>query len=242
MIKFFRKIRQNLLMENKTSKYFKYAIGEIVLVVFGILIALQLSNWNELQNRCHKEIVNLKALKSELQNDLTTEFIDGNKSYLEKEKTLNKLTAFYNNKNDIPKDSLPYYYLKSISEWTFALNVAAFENLKSTGIDLITNDSLRLKISSLYSNSYPEILVRSKRLLEFSESEYKPIIFDNVNLKDTTLSQNDFESLKNNKQISNRIFYLSSIRKGMLNELNIIIPQIVSLIKDIDNELKLLEK
>ena len=229
-------------MENKTSKYFKYAIGETVLVVFGILIALQLSNWNELQNRCHKEIVNLKALKSELQNDLTTEFIDGNKSYLEKEKTLNKLTAFYNNKNDIPKDSLPYYYLKSISEWTFALNVAAFENLKSTGIDLITNDSLRLKISSLYSNSYPEILVRSKRLLEFSESEYKPIIFDNVNLKDTTLSQNDFESLKNNKQISNRIFYLSSIRKGMLNELNIIIPQIVSLIKDIDNELKLLEK
>ena len=242
MIKFFRKIRQNLLMENKTSKYFKYAIGETVLVVFGILIALQLSNWNELQNRCHKEIVNLKALKSELQNDLTTEFIDGNKSYLEKEKTLNKLTAFYNNKNDIPKDSLPYYYLKSISEWTFALNVAAFENLKSTGIDLITNDSLRLKISSLYSNSYLEILVRSKRLLEFSESEYKPIIFDNVNLKDTTLSQNDFESLKNNKQISNRIFYLSSIRKGMLNELNIIIPQIVSLIKDIDNELKLLEK
>ena len=54
MIKFFRKIRQNLLMENlsdeqvgKTSKYFKYAIGEIVLVVIGILIALQINNWNE---------------------------------------------------------------------------------------------------------------------------------------------------------------------------------------------------
>jgi len=47
MIKFFRKIRQNLLVENKTGKYFKYAIGEIVLVVIGILIALQLNNWNE---------------------------------------------------------------------------------------------------------------------------------------------------------------------------------------------------
>ena len=54
MIKFFRKIRQNLLMDlsagkagNKTSKYFKYAIGEIVLVVIGILIALQINNWNE---------------------------------------------------------------------------------------------------------------------------------------------------------------------------------------------------
>jgi len=47
MIKFFRKIRQNLLRENKTGKYFKYAIGEITLVVIGILIALQINNWNE---------------------------------------------------------------------------------------------------------------------------------------------------------------------------------------------------
>ena len=47
MIKFFRHIRQNLLMENKTGKYFKYAIGEIVLVVIGILIALSINNWNE---------------------------------------------------------------------------------------------------------------------------------------------------------------------------------------------------
>lgn len=47
MLKFFRKIRQNLLSEGKTTKYFKYAIGEIVLVVIGILIALQINNWNE---------------------------------------------------------------------------------------------------------------------------------------------------------------------------------------------------
>ena len=47
MIKFFRKIRQNLLMENKTGKYIKYAFGEIVLVMIGILLALQVSNWNQ---------------------------------------------------------------------------------------------------------------------------------------------------------------------------------------------------
>ncbi len=47
MIKFFRKIRYDLLEKNKTGKYFKYAIGEIVLVVIGILIALQINNWNE---------------------------------------------------------------------------------------------------------------------------------------------------------------------------------------------------
>ena len=49
MIKFFRHIRKSLLMENKTSKYIKYAIGEIVLVVIGILIALQVNNWNNNQ-------------------------------------------------------------------------------------------------------------------------------------------------------------------------------------------------
>ena len=47
MINFFRKIRQNLLMENRTGKYLKYAIGEIVLVMIGILLALQVSNWNQ---------------------------------------------------------------------------------------------------------------------------------------------------------------------------------------------------
>ena len=47
MIKFFRTIRKKLISEGKTSKYFKYAIGEIVLVVIGILIALQINNWNE---------------------------------------------------------------------------------------------------------------------------------------------------------------------------------------------------
>ena len=48
MIKFFRRIRKNLIMETeKTGKYFKYAIGEIVLVMIGILLALQINNWNE---------------------------------------------------------------------------------------------------------------------------------------------------------------------------------------------------
>jgi hypothetical protein len=66
MIKFFRKIRQNLLMENKTGKYIKYAIGEIVLVVIGILIALAINNQNE--NRKNNTLVSI--YKSELINDL----------------------------------------------------------------------------------------------------------------------------------------------------------------------------
>ena len=57
MIKFFRKIRQNILSEGKTGKYIKYAIGEIALVMIGILLALQVNNWNnEKQNQTANKI------------------------------------------------------------------------------------------------------------------------------------------------------------------------------------------
>ena len=65
MIKFFRKIRQNLLMENKTSKYLKYAIGEIILVMIGILLALQVNNWNQQRIAIQKEQLLLEALQNE---------------------------------------------------------------------------------------------------------------------------------------------------------------------------------
>jgi hypothetical protein len=71
MIKFFRKIRQNLIMENKTGKYFKYAIGEIVLVVIGILIALQINNWNEQR----KDNRNLHAIYSNLLIDIKVDSV-----------------------------------------------------------------------------------------------------------------------------------------------------------------------
>ncbi len=54
MIKFFRLIRKDLMETGKTGKYFKYAIGEIVLVVIGILIALSINTWNE-NNKSEKE-------------------------------------------------------------------------------------------------------------------------------------------------------------------------------------------
>jgi hypothetical protein len=69
MIKFFRKIRQKLLSENKIGKYLTYAIGEIVLVVIGILIALQINNWNE--NR--KQQIKLQQIYHEILADLKRE-------------------------------------------------------------------------------------------------------------------------------------------------------------------------
>jgi hypothetical protein len=84
MIKFFRRVRYDLMNQNKTSKpflppaspsgragkYFKYAIGEIILVVIGILIALQINNWNENNNRSKKEVALLQNVKIDLETDV----------------------------------------------------------------------------------------------------------------------------------------------------------------------------
>lgn len=87
MIKFFRKIRFNLIEKNKTGKYLKYALGEIVLVVIGILIALSINNWN--QNREKKSL--LKTYSASLIKDLQKDTLVLNEIYAWVEND-NKLT------------------------------------------------------------------------------------------------------------------------------------------------------
>ncbi|WP_445383019.1 DUF6090 family protein [Robiginitalea sp. IMCC43444] len=70
MLTFLRKIRQNLLSEGKTATYVKYALGEIVLVVIGILIALQINNWNEYSKERREEQEILASLKDEINSNI----------------------------------------------------------------------------------------------------------------------------------------------------------------------------
>ena len=94
MIKFFRKIRQNLLMENKTGKYFKYAIGEIILVMIGILLALQVNNWNETRKISNT----IESLFSVFENELENNIRDSN-SLIRRGYSLDSLNIrFINNK------------------------------------------------------------------------------------------------------------------------------------------------
>jgi hypothetical protein len=89
MIKLFRKIRQNLLNEGKTTKYFKYAIGEIVLVVVGILIALSINNWNE-EHKEQNKLLNIYSLiYNDIEDDIedlqkNVDFLNEKKSVFEK--------------------------------------------------------------------------------------------------------------------------------------------------------------
>ncbi len=102
MIKFFRQVRQNLLMENKTSKYFKYAIGEIILVVIGILIALQINNWNEDKKSQENERVLIQKLQEE--NKINLDFMQSDTLYRKEiPVTLQKFNLFLT-KTDLSKN------------------------------------------------------------------------------------------------------------------------------------------
>ena len=112
MIKFFRKIRQNLLMENKTGKYFKYAIGEIVLVVIGILIAIQLNEWrNDSVNTKQKQKV-LLTLKTDFEVSLTrldTVYYYQEQSFLKFRKSRDLIDSIkYVTDNTILKENLAH--------------------------------------------------------------------------------------------------------------------------------------
>ena len=96
MIKFFRKIRQNLLMENKTGKYLKYAVGEIVLVVIGILIALQISNLNQEKKDRDYEIKMLSEIEKGLRLDLSN-LQENFDSYTTLNNTIEHFTEHYQN-------------------------------------------------------------------------------------------------------------------------------------------------
>ena len=70
MIKFFRNIRFHLLNQQNVKKYMLYAIGEIILVVIGILIALKINNWNTLQLKKQEEIETYRNIKDQVTQNL----------------------------------------------------------------------------------------------------------------------------------------------------------------------------
>ena len=148
MIKFFRKIRQNLLMENKTGKYFKYAIGEIILVVIGILIALSINNWNEDRKIKKQE----EQIYTELKSDLIQTKTDIQKTISQHKKILKssqQLVIEISNKKSY-SDSIYRLFADSGSDFNIIPKTSAFENLKNIGLNTLSNDSLRISISNLF--------------------------------------------------------------------------------------------
>lgn len=181
MIKFFRKIRQQLLSENKFTKYLIYAVGEIVLVVIGILIALSINNSNDAEKLRLKERVVLTQMQQNLKNDIEDlNFnIRGTKTRLRANEVvlsaLQNRTQFY--------DSLQYYYAGIFGNFQFSENTAAWENLKSVGLDLVSNDSLRNAISELYTLKYGYIENLERGLDDtYQWNTMYPQVLEHINL------------------------------------------------------------
>jgi len=150
MIKFFRKIRQKLLSENKFSKYLIYAIGEIVLVVIGILIALSINNWN--QNRLKKKQVDtyLKSIVTDLKSDIIV-YERNLKSF---DKHIENISQILNS-NDYKQLKVDSIYTLVNRTWSInTLQNRTYEKIKSTGLeDVLGTTEIDNAVNDYYSNS-----------------------------------------------------------------------------------------
>ena len=155
MIKFFRKIRQNLLMQNNNVRYIKYAIGEIVLVVIGILFALQINNWNLDRIERKNEGIILMDLKVEFEENLrdAERVFEGNSGIYNAISAIQKKIAIKDyDQNEL--DSLMYF----VFDWfDYTPKPGASNNLINSGnLNLITNKELR-KLLTLWSGVDAEL-------------------------------------------------------------------------------------
>ena len=169
MIKFFRKIRRNLLSEGKTGKYFKYAIGEIILVVIGILIALQVSNWNtnRIENQeLQKSLENLYA-EFKINEQILSKAIKANDSVIE---TGKRLINLINLKRELLVSENTDKLLYDIFE-NGSLEVtenSILEILQSNKLQRIKNDSLKRLILE-WTQKRSRIAISEKSFYEKSQ-------------------------------------------------------------------------
>ncbi len=187
MIKFFRKIRQQLLTENKFNKYLLYAIGEIVLVVIGILIALQINNLNEAKNTRSQEVAYLKNIKRDL--EVTNVEID---QYVttraQRASAASSVVEHYNGKpvtdwNEFNKHTIDVYTWQR-----FYQTDNTFQELMNSGnFAIISNDSIKnelLTVDKLYKK------------LKYSEDHFR---YDaEITLYEPSYAMTDIHSLSNN--------------------------------------------
>ena len=196
MIKFFRKIRQNLIQENKMGKYFKYAIGEIILVVIGILIALQVSNWNEQRKLDSRIDKLLPKLKNQIQNNIerTHEDLEGVKYYFKRSRIIAN-TIFEKDKAPKPK-KLDSLILFTGTDFHLNLNMIILnESQINEDLALIKSDSLREALYTLIKVN-EDLIERERIINDDLKTNLKPFLNKNYNLKNLFNSLGSFDISK----------------------------------------------
>ncbi|MCA0133803.1 DUF6090 family protein [Winogradskyella alexanderae] len=238
MIKFFRHIRKSLLEQNQMGKYFKYAIGEILLVVIGILIALQINNWNERRKATIEGLVLLENIYEDIKYNLDK--IDFVYAWDSTQNDRNKkLIQLLFDQNSTYHDSLEIYFGSVTRYEVFSPRRTAYETLKTKGLELIRNKTLRSKITELYD----EVYVLNDMVLEFrKEIHLKHVpIFNNRFLTLDEVEYKvpiDFNSLKNDKKFINTLSYILAESDNFLEHHNNMRAQTKQLRDIIFEELK----
>jgi hypothetical protein len=247
MFRFFRKLRQRLLTENKVSRYLLYAFGEIFLIVIGILLALYLNNIMAEKQARELEIKLLRELQVNLESNIAIfeRSLASERQYL----SFNKLILEYLD-NRKPYDSEVLDEAFGVYFWTITTNpvTSGYDYLNSKGIDIITNDSLRKRISFIFESefsilknenevwsnnlqqniSYPSHVKRFRRYYPI-ENEDEDIEFAKPFNYSGLLEDDEFKSI-NSEIISNR--------KWNINSLLMLTAEIKELIPDIEQEIR----
>ena len=224
----------------KTGKYLKYAIGEIVLVVIGILIALSINNWNEMRKEASVELKMLSEIQSNLKQS---------KKEIKKVLDVNEtdLTRYISLLNHI-EQKLPYstaldITFGRITAWgTPHLTYTAYESLKSKGSELVKNDSLRIQIINMFENEMAYLINDWDRSeWRDSESTVKPYFSKHFaeDLDEVTAKPNDYDKLIEDPEFTNLLRQIIVMRKWGNRSCRSIIESIDTLIGSIENELTL---
>ncbi len=186
MIKFFRKIRQNLLSEGKTGKYFKYAIGEIILVVIGILIALSINNLKNYQDDRNEEQILLQNLKQEFTKNL-------NELNADHKINLRMLEATYQfletDKHLISTKRIDSLMGQLCTFATFDPSIGYINQAISSGkLDLIQSDSLKIHLSQWsgeLNDLKEDVIIRREHWL----NHLLPIIRKHIPIRNSDATQ-----------------------------------------------------
>ncbi|NNJ89847.1 MAG: hypothetical protein HKP53_10620 [Eudoraea sp.] len=199
--------------DNKPLKYLRYAIGEILLVVIGILLALQINTWNENRKSNMREMKLLTELKTNLHINVQNLEKDI-ESQTQSAKVIDKLLDHLDHKRPYT-DSLAYYFSMADYAPDVVLSSSAFETLKSSGLELISTDTLRSTIINLFEIYYPTLMQETKRL----EDQLWPTAAVPMYQKHFRREQkdfytvNDYQALLDDKEFTNMLSFRGNLRK-----------------------------
>jgi hypothetical protein len=248
MIKLFNKIRKQLLDENKTRRYLKYAIGEIILVMIGILLALQVNNWNQERQLQKEEVKILKGLHQEFSENLVR-FDD---IYAKQESRWKSIETLMSIKpKEFSLDSLTKLTKRVGDQYTFDPFQGMYNSIINSGkIELISNDSLKKKISRFQDllNDYKEEEINT---MNFTANNFYPFIINNsainFNFFYNKMKMNDEEKIKYKEELIKRIesdtygnllIYIYGYMREIFTEGPILKEEMVSIISLLESDIE----